>query len=74
MPWKEVERFLLYRGWSYTKGDALSAFFWVSPRFKDVPKTKLMRDVVRGEDYCDKTELKEFYQREYGWTADVPPH
>ena len=27
MPWKDVERFLLDQGWSYTKGDALSAFF-----------------------------------------------
>ena len=27
MPWKEVEQFLLDRGWSYTKGNALSAFF-----------------------------------------------
>ena len=27
MPWKDVERFLFDRGWSYTKGDALSAFF-----------------------------------------------
>ena len=74
MPWKDVERFLLDRGWSYTKGDALSAVFYVFPRFKDLPKTELMWDGVRGEDYCDETELKEFFRREYGWTADVPPH
>ena len=27
MPWKDVEQFLLDRGWLYTMGDALSAFF-----------------------------------------------
>ena len=27
MPWKDVERFLLDGGWSYTKGDTLREFF-----------------------------------------------
>ena len=27
IPWKDVEQFLLDRGWSYTKGNVLSAFF-----------------------------------------------
>ena len=48
MLWKDVERFLLDKVWPYTKGDVLSVCFYIKPKFKNMSKTKLLRDGVRG--------------------------
>ena len=48
------------QGWQEGNRDALSAFLYFSPRFKDVPKTELMRD----------NQLNNYYRREYGWRGE----
>ena len=51
MTWKDVYILLLKKGWSYTKGNALSALFYVYSKSKIMSKTELLRDGVRGRDY-----------------------
>ena len=62
--------FLLDKGWSHTKRDAIIAFLYIYLKFKNAPKTKLLRDGVRWREYCNLTKIKDFCQREQVWTIN----
>ena len=70
MPWKDAMRFLFEKGWTYITGDGLTALFYVSPQFTRLKKREVMKTGVRGTDYCDEDQLKNYCRREYGWRGE----
>ena len=63
MPWKDTTSFLFEKGWTYITGDGLISFFYVLPQFAWLKKREVMNTGVRGMDYCDEDQLKNYCMR-----------